>query len=130
VAITGLILLAPHILLSSNPDGTALGGPLGLIGVIGLVTLALWAILPRWQSVVPRQLRGLVIAARDAPVARDVPRIFGGHDRWRMLHRTTGLFVAAGFAHGVLDATSFDHSAVLRWSYVAVGGIGIAFYVY
>jgi predicted ferric reductase len=130
VAITGLILLAPHILLSSNPDSTALGGPLGLIGVIGLVTLALWAILPRWQSVVPRQLRGLVIAARDAPVARDVRRIFGGYDRWRMLHRTTGLFVAAGFAHGVLDATSFDHSAVLRWSYVAVGGIGIAFYVY
>ena len=30
VAITGLILLAPHVLLSSNPDGTALGGPLGV----------------------------------------------------------------------------------------------------
>ena len=29
VAITGLFLLAPHVLLSSNPDGTALGGPLG-----------------------------------------------------------------------------------------------------
>src|SRR5258708_35971628 len=49
VAITGLVLLAPHILLSSNPNGTALGGPLGAIGAIGMVTLALWAIVPRWR---------------------------------------------------------------------------------
>src|SRR5471030_3126725 len=129
LAITGLVLLAPHVLLSANPHGTSLGGPLGAIGAIGLVSLALWAILPRWQSVVPSPLRGLVIAARDAPVARDVRRIFGGYDRWRALHRTTGLFVAAGFAHGVLDGTPF-HSAVLRWSYVAIGGVGVGFYVY
>ena len=32
VAIAGLILLAPHILLSSSPHGTTLGGPLGAIG--------------------------------------------------------------------------------------------------
>src|SRR3954452_18097039 len=63
VAITGLVLLAPHILLSSNPDGTRLGGPLGAIGAVGLVTLALWAILPRWPSVVPARLRGLVQTA-------------------------------------------------------------------
>ena len=100
VAITGLVLLAPHILLAANPHGTALGGPLGAIGAIGMVALALWAILPRWQTVVPRPLRGLVVALRDAPVVRDVRRIFGGYDRWRALHRTTGLFVAAGFAHG------------------------------
>ena len=71
VAIAGLVLLAPHVLLASSPDGTALGGPLGVIGAIGLVALALWAILPRWQSVVPAPLRGLVLAARDAPVVRD-----------------------------------------------------------
>ena len=130
VAITGLVLLAPHLLLSSNPDGTALGGPLGAIGAIGLVALALWAILPRWQSVVPAPLRGLVVAARDAPVVRDVRRIFGGYERWRALHRTTGLFVAAGFAHGVLDGTPFDDAPVLRWSYVAVGAVGLGFYVY
>src|SRR5665647_1775158 len=53
VAITGLALLVPHVLLSSSPHGTALGGPLGAIGAIGLVALALWAILPRWQAVVP-----------------------------------------------------------------------------
>jgi predicted ferric reductase len=130
VAITGLILMVPHLMLSSNPNGTSVGGALGLIGVLGLVTLALWAILPRWQSVVPKPLRRLVIAARDAPVLRDVRRIFGGYDRWRALHRSTGLFVAAGFAHGVLDGTPFDAAPVLRWSYVAVGGIGVGFYVY
>ena len=39
VAIAGLVLLAPHILLSSSPHGTTLGGPLGAIGAIGLVAL-------------------------------------------------------------------------------------------
>ena len=46
------------------------------------------------------------------------------------LHRTTGLFVTAGFVHGVLDGTPFHHSPLLRWSYVAVGAVGVAFYVY
>src|SRR5262249_2395700 len=41
-----------------------------------------------------------------------------------------GLFVAAGFFHGLLDGTPFHHSALLRWSYVVVGGIGLGFYVY
>lgn len=130
VAIAGLVLLAPHILLSSNPNGTALGGPLGVIGMIGMVTLALWAILPRWQSVVPKPLRGLVIAARDAPFIRDARKMFGGYDRWRAMHRTTGIFVAAGFVHGALDGTPFADAPVLRWSYLVVGGVGLGFYVY
>ena len=110
VAIAGLILLAPHILLSSSPHGTTLGGPLGAIGAIGLVTLVVWAILPRWQSVVPAPFRGLIRAAHDAPGVREVRRILGGYERWRLLHRTTGLFVTAGFVHGVLDGTPFHHS--------------------
>ncbi|MGZ8632299.1 MAG: ferredoxin reductase family protein [Solirubrobacteraceae bacterium] len=130
VAITGLVLLAPHILLASNRHGTALGGPLGAVGAIGMLALALWAILPRWQSVVPRPMRGLVVAARDAPGVREARRIFGGYERWRALHRTTGLFVAAGFVHGVLDGTPFDEAPLLRWSYVAVGAIGLGFYLY
>ena len=101
VAITGLALVLPHILLASNPARGALGGPLALIGAIGMLMLVLWAILPRWQSVVPRPLRGAVVALRAAPVVRDVRRIFGGYERWRALHRTTGVFVAAGFVHGV-----------------------------
>jgi predicted ferric reductase len=130
VAITGVVLLAPHILLAANPNATTLGPPLAVIGAIGMVALALWAILPRWQSVVPVPLRGLVVAARDAPGIREARRIFGGYERWRALHRTTGLFVAAGFAHGVLDATPFDAAPVLRWSYVAVGAVGLGFYFY
>src|SRR3954454_12924529 len=34
VAITGIVLLAPHILMASNRHGTTLGGPLGVIGAI------------------------------------------------------------------------------------------------
>lgn len=60
LAITGLVLLAPHILMSSGGAGGGLGGPLGAIGAIGMLALAAWAILPRWQSVVPAPLRGLV----------------------------------------------------------------------
>jgi predicted ferric reductase len=130
VAIAGLVLLAPHVLLSSSPNGTTLGGPLGAIGAIGLVALAVWAILPRWQSIAPTPLRGLVLGLREAPLVRDVRRLFGGYDRWRLLHRTTGLFVAAGFVHGVLDGSPFPDSAVLRWSYVAIGAVGLAFYAY
>ena len=130
VAIVGIILLAPHLLLSSSPHGTTLGGPLGAIGAIGLVGLAAWAILPRWQSVIPRPLRGMIVAARDLPLVRDVRGIFGGYERWRMLHRTTGLFVAAGFVHGVLDGTPFANAPLLRFSYAAIGAVGVAFYLY
>jgi len=128
VAIAGLLLLAPHIALASGP-GSALGGPLATIGALGLVGLALWAILPRWRSVVPRPLRSAVLAVRDAPLVRAAVRPFAGYERWRALHRTTGLFVAAGFVHGLLDGTPFAGAPVLRWSYIAVGGIGLAFYV-
>ena len=82
------MLLAPHILLASNPNGTALGGPLGAIGAIGLVALALWAVLARWQSVVPEPL---VRSARDGQElqtslrAAGVParRIHREHFDWR-----------------------------------------------
>jgi predicted ferric reductase len=130
VAIAGLVLLAPHVLLASSPDGTALGGALGAIGAVGLVALAAWAILPRWRALTPAGLRGLAVALADAPGARHVRLVFGGYERWRALHRTTGLFVAAGFLHGLLDGSPFGASQVLRWSYVATGGVGLAFYVY
>jgi predicted ferric reductase len=130
VAMTGLALLLPHILLASNPSSSTLGPPLAVIGAVGMLVLVLWAILPRWQSVVPEPLRGVVVALRDAPGVRVVRRVFGGYERWRALHRLTGLFVAAGFVHGILDATPFDAAPVLRWSYVLTGGIGLAFYVY
>ena len=130
MAITGLVLLAAHIPLSSSPIHSRWGGPLGAIGAIGMVALALWAILPRWQSVVPRPLRGSIKTLKDAPVIREIRKVFGGYDRWRQVHRLTGLFVAAGFLHGLLDGSPFPKSPVLRWSYVVIGGIGIGFYLY
>lgn len=130
VIIFGIILLLPHVLMAASPHGTPLGGPLGVIGAIGMVSLAVWAILPRWQSVVPSPLRGLILAARDAPGIREVRKLFGGYERWRAWHRTTGLFVAAGFLHGVLDGTPWSDAPALRWVYIVSGGIGLAFYAY
>jgi predicted ferric reductase len=130
VAIAGLLLVVPHLALSSNPNGTALGGPLGIIGALGLAGLALWAIVPRWRSVVPGPLRGVVVAARDVPAIHRVREMLGGYERWRLLHRTAGLFVAAAFVHGALDGTPFDDAPALRWSYLAVGAIGVGIYVY
>lgn len=129
VLITGTALLLPHIALASNPHPSAAGPALGAVGILGLVVLMVWAVLPRWQSVAPAPLRGAVEAVRGTRLARATVKVFGGYDRWRALHRTTGLFVGVGFIHGLLDATPF-HSTVLRWSYIAVGGIGLAFYIY
>jgi predicted ferric reductase len=130
IAITGLVLLVAHIPLSSSPLHSRWGGPLGVVGVVGMTALALWAILPRWQSVVPRPLRGTVKRMKDAPVIRDVRKVFGGYDRWRQVHRLTGIFDAAAFVHGLLDGSPFPKSPLLRWSYVVVGGVGLAFYAY
>jgi predicted ferric reductase len=130
VAITGMILLVPHIVLSANPHRSSLGPSLGVIGAAGLLILAVWAILPRWRSVIPRILQGPVLAVRRLPGLRHLRRLMGGYELWRSVHRLTGLFVAAGFAHGLLDGTPFPHAQLLRWSFVAIGGIGLAFYVY
>lgn len=130
IAIAGLVLLIPHLALASNPDGTTLGAPLGVIGIVGLVGLAVWAITPRWRTMVPRPLHGTILTVRELPAVRHLRALLGGYERWRALHKTTGLFVAAGFVHGLLDATTFAGTPVLRWSYVAIGGIGLGFYLY
>jgi predicted ferric reductase len=151
LSVAGLVLLAPHVLFSSGdqppPAGTVpipphhgggspFGGLFAQIGVWGLLALAVWAIAPRWRTMLPwigphlargaDRLARLPAARRALAAARWV---FGGYERWRALHRLTGLFLAAGFVHGLLDATMFG-SAVLRWIYVATGGTGIAFYLY
>ncbi|MGA9761103.1 MAG: hypothetical protein WBQ14_01610 [Gaiellaceae bacterium] len=130
LAATGLVLLVPHALFSTSPHSSRFGPLLATVGLLGLTALAVWSILPRWRSVVPRPLRGLIAATGSGSVFRNVHRVFGGYERWRALHRTTGIFVAIGFAHGVLDGTPFHASPLLRWSYVAIGGIGLVFYLY
>lgn len=129
-AIAGCLLLIPHMLLAHGGIESPWSGPLATIGVIGLFGLAVWAILPRWRFFLPRRAQQPVEAALATTPVRLAQRVLGGYDRWRMLHRTVGIFVAAGFIHGLLVGTMFGNSPVLRWSYVAVGGIGVAFYVY
>ena len=124
VAMLGLLLLLPHILLSTGQRGQHVpgqaghggggggqGATLGVIGLLGLLALVIWAILPRWRAVVPRALRPLITTARDLPGIRHFRRIVGGYERWRLLHRTTGLFVALGFIHGIMDGTPFNAAA-------------------
>jgi predicted ferric reductase len=145
LSITGLILLVPHILFSSgdHPHPAAAGGPmpdhpgggpgygglLAQVGVWGLLALAVWAIAPRWRSMLPWIGRLLPAVSLPRHLLATVRWIFGGYERWRSLHRLTGLFLAAGFVHGLLDGTMFG-SATLRWTYVVAGGVGLAFYVY
>lgn len=130
LAITGMLLLAPHLLLSGNERPSAIGPGLGTASVIGLLVLVVWSVLPRWRSVLPRVVRGVAAQLVTTPPARLLDRLLGGYDRWRAVHRLTGLFLGIGFLHGLLDATAFGGSGILRWSYAAVGGVGLAFYAY
>lgn len=129
-AAAGTVLLVPHIAFSSSPNPTPLGVVLAVAGLGGLSLLVVWAVLPRWRAITPRLLRRVVLAITRTAPARLVRRLLGGYDRWRALHRLTGLFVGAGFVHGVLDATSFGGSPMLRWSYLVIGGAGLAAYGY
>jgi predicted ferric reductase len=153
LSVTGLVLLAPHVMFSSgqhpppSAEGAALmrhpsgggsdiGGLLAQVVVWGLLALAVWAIAPRWRTMLPWAGPHLARAAdrlRERPaVGRGLAAlrwVFGGYERWRSLHRLTGLLLAAAFVHGLLDGTMFG-SAVLRVTYVVAGGIGLLVYVY
>ena len=129
VAIAGTALIGVHIATTSNPDATELGPTLGTIGIVGLATLTVWAIAPRWRSILPRPLRAPAGRLADTAPARFVGRWVSRYGLWRGFHRLTGVFLGLGFVHGIMDASVFG-SQVLRWSYVAVGAIGLAFYLY
>jgi predicted ferric reductase len=130
LAITGTLLLLPHVELASNPQATDLGKAMAVPGAVGLAALVAWAMLPRWRTFLPAAMHGPVLHLRDSWPVKMVTRVLGGYERWRGFHRLTGLFVAAGFFHGLLDATIFDSEPVLRWTYVVVGGVGLGFYAY
>lgn len=129
VAIVGTILIGVHIASTGNRHPSQLGPTLGTIGIVGLATLTVWAIAPRWRSITPRPLRSSVERVMQTPPVRLVGRWVGSYGLWRGFHRLTGVFLGFGFVHGLMDATLFG-SSLLRWSYVAVGGVGLAFYLY
>ncbi|MFI7600141.1 hypothetical protein [Actinoplanes sp. NPDC049681] len=151
LSIAGLVMLAPHVLFSSGDhprppaggppvaphQGTGdVGGLLAQLGAWGLLALAVWAIAPRWRTMLP-WIGPCIDRSADRISAHPSVRrllsiarwIFGGYERWRSLHRLTGLFLAAAFVHGLLDGTVLG-SGLLRWTYVVAGGVGLAFYVY
>ena len=129
VAITGTILIGVHIAATGNPNATQLGPTLGTIGISGLAALTVWAIAPRWRSITPRPVRPAVLRLMETAPVRFVGRWIGNYGLWRGFHRTTGLFLGFGFVHGLMDASVFG-SQLLRWSYVAVGGVGLVAYFY
>src|SRR6476661_9952455 len=57
VAIAGTILIGVHIASTGNRHPTHLGPTMGTIGIVGLATLTVWAIAPRWRSLTPGRLR-------------------------------------------------------------------------
>ena len=129
VMIAGMLLLVPHVLLAANPSPSFAGPALGVTAAVGLVVLTVWSVLPRWKALAPPSLRDVVDRLEQHAWAQQVTRWFGGYERWRALHRVTGLLVAAGALHGLLDGRAFD-SATLRWTYVVTAAVGVLFYVY
>ena len=119
VAIAGVLLMVVHpTVAGSTPtsDPSALGLNLGHVAMVGLVLLALWAVAPSLRT-----------ARWPGPIQR-LARI--SYERWLTGHRLTGLFVAAAVVHGVVIDPVLAESAPLKATYVVIGTIGIAAYVY
>ncbi|WP_160141111.1 MULTISPECIES: hypothetical protein [Cryobacterium] len=133
VNIAGMVAISLHALVTADVQATDIGPKLGQIGLIGLALLTVWAIAPRWLSFVPKRLRLQVLGSLPRVTGSRVVRLAGipfrSYALWRFVHRFTGVFVAFGFVHGLLDGSMFG-SAVLRWTYLVIGGTGLAFYLY
>jgi predicted ferric reductase len=118
-ATIAILLLVPHRVLvasAADPNATTIGLGLGDVALVGLVVLSVWALAPRLRA-----------ARWPGPVQR-LAR--AGYERWLTVHRLTGLFVIAAVAHGALVAPALHSSTLLRVTYLAVGGTGIAAYAY
>jgi predicted ferric reductase len=118
-ATTGVLLLLPHIVFAtSSPDryATGFGPALGEVALFGLLLLSVWALAPSLRT------------ARWPGPIRWLARL--SYERWLTAHRFTGLFVIAAVAHGAFVDPALHRSALLRVTYLAVGGVGIAAYAY
>jgi predicted ferric reductase len=119
VATIAVVLLVPHrVLVSTAADryATAVGSGLGVVALLGLLVLSVWALAPRLRN-----------TGWPGPVRR-LARV--GYERWLTVHRLIGLFVIAAVAHGAIVAPAVHSSTVLRVTYLTIGGTGIAAYAY
>ena len=118
-AVAAVILMVVHPVFAGStpvPEASATGLRLGDVALIGLLALAVWALAPSLR------------AAKWSRLVRHLARI--SHERWLTGHRLTGLFVAAAVVHGLLVDPVLKVSVPLKATYLVVGGIGIAAYVY
>jgi predicted ferric reductase len=119
VATIAVLLLVPHLVLATSAAdryATSTGNGLGVVALLGLVVLSVWALAPRLRA-----------ARWPGPVRRLARASF---ERWLTAHRLTGLFVIAAVVHGALVAPALHASTLLRITYLAVGGTGVAAYAY
>ena len=118
-ATVAVLLLVPHLLLATSAAdryATQVGSGFGVVALLGLGVLSVWALAPRLR------------ATRRPGLVRRLAGI--GYERWLSVHRLSGLFVIAAVAHGALVAPALHASMLLRVTYLAVGGTGVAAYAY
>ena len=119
MATIAVLLLVPHLVLATSPAdpyATGIGPGLGVVALLGLVVLSMWALAPKLR------------AARWPGPVRRLAR--ASYERWLTVHRLTGVFVIAAVAHGALVAPALHASNLLRVTYLVIGGTGIAAYAY
>jgi predicted ferric reductase len=112
-AIVAVALLLPHQALASavtDPIHSGLGDTLGILALLGLLVLLVWAVAPR-VPVLARHMRST-------------------YQQWFTVHRLTGLVVAGGLAHAALVDPVLRRSTVLLVWFVVVGSIGVLAYLY
>src|SRR6478736_1517011 len=76
-AITATVLLLPHIEFAASPEATSLGKTLAVVAICGLIALVVWAILPRWRTMLPAAARRVVIASLQSRPFRLAGRVLG-----------------------------------------------------
>ena len=119
VSVAGVVLMIVHpVFAGSGPvlNSSAVGRGLGSIAFLGLLALTVWALAPSLR------------AAKWSRLIRRLAR--SSHERWLTGHRVTGLFVAAAVVHGSLVDPALRASTTLKVTYLVVGCIGIAAFVY
>ena len=119
VATVAMVLIVPHVVLVTSPADpylTPVGQGLGDVAVLGLLVLTLWAVAPRLRA-----------ARWPGPIRRLAQATY---ERWLTAHRLTGLFVAAAVAHAAIVDPALHRSVLERASFLTIGGIGVAAYVY